>query len=167
MSEDAAPVAMATKLPKGLRDAFVALAKRRNLTPSALLRRLVEFELAGRPDDVVGEVEAAVRAEITERYGDLTASRSAAAVNLARRMDRDPTSGAPNAAQLRLLLADLTPSVDGRAEIDRLDALRLSAQLSQRGLKLVTIGGVDVEQPQRADALLEALQAALGVRINR
>jgi hypothetical protein len=101
---------MATKVPPAVRDDFFALAKRRNITPSALLRALVERELAGGADgEQAGEVEAAVLAELTDRGADVASARSQMAVNLARRMDRVPTSGAPNAAQLRILLAELAP----------------------------------------------------------
>jgi hypothetical protein len=126
-------VAVATKVPAALRDEFAALAKRRGVTPSALLRALVEHELAGAPDgDDAGEVERAVRAEIAERYGDVSEARAATAVNLARRMDRAPTSGAQNAAQLRVLLAELAPMV-GADGFDPLKMIRLQARLRRNG----------------------------------
>jgi hypothetical protein len=154
---DSPVVAMATKLPVPLRDAFAALAKRRNVTPSALLRRLVEHELAGAPDgDVPGEVETAVRAEVAERIGDVDGARAAAAVNLARRMDRDPTSGAQNAAQLRLLLEQLVPTLAQSTSFDILSWLRLSHQLRQRGYRLTNGPGVElVELPEwERDAII-------------
>ena len=60
-------------------------------------RRLIEAFLAGSIDDgEIGDVERAVRAEFAE--SDVgPESRPAVAVNLARRMDRDPTSGAAKA----------------------------------------------------------------------
>lgn len=148
MVEESKPVVMATKLPAGLRDQFVALAKARNLTPSTLLRRLVELELAGAPDgDAPGAVESAVVAEITERRGDVAGARAATAVNLSRRMDRDPTSGAQNAAQLRLLLAELSPpELSPPDELNPLTILRICTRLKQ--------GGVLVPPPERMRELL-------------
>src|SRR5690242_3794398 len=100
-------VALSTKLPVGTRDKLGALARRRNVTPSALLRQLVEVYLAGSGGDgETGDVENAVRAEFAEAGVDL-GPRHAVAVNLARRMDRDPTNGAAHARELRWLLAEL------------------------------------------------------------
>lgn len=135
-SDGGAFVAVATKIPAELREEFAALAKRRSVTPSALLRALIEHELAGAPDGgEAGEVERAVRAEIAERFGDVSEARAAAAVNLARRMDRSPASGAQNAAQLRSLLAELVPvATDG---FDKLVMIRLLHVLRTHGFRVV------------------------------
>jgi hypothetical protein len=109
VADEAKLVTLATKLPVVLRERFEELAERRQLTESALLRRLVERELSGGLAEPVGEVEAAVAAELAQGGQSPRSARAAAALNLARRMDRDPTSGAANAGQLRHLLAELTP----------------------------------------------------------
>lgn len=135
-------VTMSTKLPASLRDQFVALGKIRGVTASALLRRLVELELAGAPDgEQPGEVECAVRDEITERLGDVTGARAATAVNLARRMDRDPTSGAQNAGQLRHLLGEIAPPAKPGPAVDGLVWLKLSREFKYRNWQLVDEDG--------------------------
>jgi hypothetical protein len=125
---------LTTKLPVELRDAFAALAKRRNLSASALLRSLVDRELAGRPDHVVGDVEKAVADELSERGRDHT-SAGAAALNMARRIDRDPTAGAANTSQLRAPLAELVPVQT--TVFDRLDWLKLSSEFKRHGWRVV------------------------------
>ncbi|WP_432886801.1 hypothetical protein ACQPYH_04190 [Kribbella sp. CA-245084] len=124
---------MATKLPTASKEAFEALARRRNVTPSALLRRLVEGELAGRADWDRGEVERST-AEQLELYGGDPA-RSAAALNLARRLDRDPTAGAANAAQWRLLLSELIP-VRSDGDVDAVTLMRFAVAFRRRGWRL-------------------------------
>ena len=99
--------AVSTKLPVPTRDKLAALARRRNVTPSALIRSLVEAFLAGSIDDgEVGDVERAVRSEFEDSEVG-PGSRPAMAINLARPMDRDPTLGAANARELRWLLTAL------------------------------------------------------------
>jgi hypothetical protein len=44
---DGPVVAVSTNLPTPIRDKLAALARRRNVTPSALIRQLVEAILAG------------------------------------------------------------------------------------------------------------------------
>ena len=124
-------VAVSTKIPVPWRDKLAALARRRNVTPSALIRSLVEAFLAGSFDDgEMGDVERAVRAEFAD--GEVgPGSRPAMAVNLARRMDRDPTSGAANARELRWLLTALKPPPD--PEVNFLDELRAKHVLRQLG----------------------------------
>lgn len=144
MTESVAPERLATvstKLPAGLQQEFAALAKRRGVTASALLRRLVEHELAGAPDgDAAGEVESSVRGELEAAGIELDMARPAAALNLARRMDRSPTAGAANAQQLRALLTELVPvSRDG--VFDPLMMLRLQAKLKRRGFHVVDKDG--------------------------
>lgn len=150
------------RLPKDLRDQFAALAKRRNLTPSRLLRSLVDQELAGRPDDVIGDVERAVSDELTDRDQDHTSARAAAALNLARRIDRDPTAGAANVSQLRALLADLAPAVQV-PEFDIVHWLRLSHQFRRRGWQVVDETGhrFDVHEVD------EALRGQVFAEINQ
>lgn len=130
-------VTMATKLPGRLRDTFADLAKSRQMTPSALMRGLVERELAGGADGTTGEVEAAVGAEIVERGHAVTSARAATALNLARRMDRDPTSGAANALQLQRLLTELVP-IERPLGFDQVAMLRLQGQLKQAGFLIVS-----------------------------
>lgn len=106
---DGPVAAVSTKPPVGMRDKLAALARRRNVTPSALIRGLVEAFLAGSIDDgEVGGVERAVRAEFEDSEVG-PGSRPAMAVNLARRMDRDPTAGAANARELRWFLTVVPP----------------------------------------------------------
>lgn len=132
---------VAARVPGPVRDDFAALAKRQGTTPSALLRRLVERHLAGASDgDEQGEVESAVRAELIERLGDVEGARAATALNLARRMDRVPTSGAANAAQLRQLLAELVP-VARSGEFDPLVMIRLLALLKKHGFTVANAAG--------------------------
>jgi hypothetical protein len=69
----------------------------------------------------------------------VTSARASVAVNLARRMDRVPTAGAPNAQQLRLLLEELVPA--GVTSFDQLSWIRLSRQFRQRGWQLVDRDG--------------------------
>ena len=152
---------LTTKLPRDLREQFAALAKRRNLTTSALLRSLVDRELAGRPDDVVGDVERAVFDELTDRDQDHTSARAAAALNMARRLDRDPTAGAANAAQLRALLADLAPTTQLPA-FDGVHWLRLSHQFRRRGWLVVDETGHRFDIGDVDDALRTQVFAELG-----
>jgi hypothetical protein len=128
---DGPVVAVSAKIPVPWRDKLAALARRRNVTPSALIRGLVEAFLAGSIDDGdVGDVERAVRSEFEDNEVG-PGSRPAMAVNLARRMDRDPTSGAANARELRWLLTALKPTPD--PEPTSLDELRARHVLRQLG----------------------------------
>lgn len=123
---------MATKLPTATKQAFEALAKRRVMTASSLLRRLVEEELSGKPDWDRGEVEQATAAQL-EAYGTGGSNaRGQAALNMARRIDRDPVAGAANVAQLRALLTELVP-VHRSEDFNALQRLRLRAALKLRG----------------------------------
>src|SRR5207247_10470016 len=58
-----------------------------------------------------------------------------APLNMARRIDRDPTAGAANTAQLRALLAELFP-VYADADADALTLLKLSAAFRRRGWRV-------------------------------
>jgi hypothetical protein len=125
-------------------------------------------ELAGAPDDAVGDVEAVVRAEITKRRGDVAGARSGAALDLARRMDRDPTSGAPNAEQLRLLLGELAPPLDSADGAQSARRGPPVGEAGRHGLRVVTDAGVEVESaPERAEVLLATLREALPHGVNR
>jgi predicted DNA-binding protein len=105
---DGPVIALSTKLPVAMRDKLTALARRCNLTPSALLRQLVESYLAGSIDDETGDVEHAVRAEFIEA-GVQQGPHHAVAMNLARRMDRDATNRAARARELKQFLNELQP----------------------------------------------------------
>ena len=63
---DGPVVAVSAKIPVPWRDKLAALARRRNVTPSALIRSLIGAYLAGSVADEIGEVEAAVRAEFED-----------------------------------------------------------------------------------------------------
>lgn len=126
----------ATKVPVEIAHALDALAEDRLMTPSALLRELVGAAVAGEVGNgstaAPGSVEAGVVVEI-ERAGYYgSEARVAAALNLARRVDTDPTNGAPNVSQLRALLDDL---VGGRnaAVFDRTSWARLARRLRLAG----------------------------------
>jgi hypothetical protein len=101
---------LSVRLPYDTRNTFAALASARGQSASGLLRELIDLEIAGRPGGAEpGEVEAAVRAELAGRAIPLDNARAAAAVNVARRLDRDPASGPANAGALRGLLDQLMP----------------------------------------------------------
>ncbi|HZX05675.1 hypothetical protein [Kribbella sp.] len=123
---------LATKIPASLKDSFESLAKLRTMTPSALLRRLVEDELAGAPDYLQGQVERATAAHLAAYGIDESNARGMAALNMARRVDRDPVAGAANTAQLRGLLSELVP-VNRDQDFNVLQRLRLRAALKLRG----------------------------------
>lgn len=115
-----------------MKEDFEALSRRRVMTPSALLRRLVEEELAGKADWERGEVEQATAAQL-ETYGiESSNARAAAALNMARRIDRDPTAGAANTGQLRALLSELGPATPAH-DLNGLQFVRLRAALKLRG----------------------------------
>lgn len=130
---------LTARVPKDVRDGFAQLAEARQTTPSALLRGLVEAELAGRPAAEVGAVEAAVAAELAARDADPGGARAQAALILARRLDRSPTAGAATSGELRRWLADLLPPEVG--EFDPVGCLRLSAFLKGRGWRLADEDG--------------------------
>ncbi|WP_327633667.1 hypothetical protein OHB24_27150 [Kribbella sp. NBC_00482] len=131
---------LSAKLPAEIKELFEQLAERRSLTPSALLKRLVEAELAGRADYEVGEVEAATRSTLEVRGVPLDGALAASALNVARRLDRDPSSGPANSAQHQRLMRELAPSATTE-ELDQLGLLRLTLSLRRRGWSLTD--GID------------------------
>lgn len=119
---------LCVRLPCDTRKTFGLLARSRGMTPSGLLRSLIDQEIAGRPGTEPGEVEAAVRFELSGRVID--SARAATAVNVARRLDRNPASGAANANALVAVLDQLLP-LEGegiRPEVDA-EICRLAAEL--------------------------------------
>ena len=58
---------LCVRLPCDTRKTFGLLARSRGMTPSGLLRSLIDQEIAGRPGTEPGEVEAAVRFELSGR----------------------------------------------------------------------------------------------------
>ncbi|TCC51279.1 hypothetical protein E0H75_14255 [Kribbella capetownensis] len=130
------------------------------MTPSAVVRRMIEDELSGRADWERGDVEQATAAYL-ELYGiDSTNPRAAAALNMSRRIDRDPTSGTPNTGQLRALLAELMP-VHPEGDADALLLLKLSLSFRRRGWTLSDgVGSFDLGTLDRAtrSALVEEMR---------
>lgn len=141
MAADEKLAVLSAKLPVELKDLFEQLAARRNLTPSALLKRLVEAEIAGRADYEVGDVEAATRSTLEDRGVSLETALAASALNVARRLDRDPSSGPANSAQHQRLMLALAPPT-GSDAFDGVSLLRLSVGLRRRGFSLVDESGV-------------------------
>jgi hypothetical protein len=119
---DGPVAAVSSKLPVPMRDKLFALARRRNVTPSALIRSLIVSYLAGDfNDDEIGDVERAVRAEF-EESGVEQGPKHATAINLSRRLDRDPTNGPGHARELGWLLNDLRPEPDEPFGLDEIRA---------------------------------------------
>lgn len=100
---------ISAKIPADLAAKVEDLASQRLVSSSALVRRALERELAlAAADDVeVGLVETAARTEIASWGFTASETRVAAALNLARRLDTDPTNGATHARELRALLDGL------------------------------------------------------------
>jgi hypothetical protein len=99
---------LAAKVPTELAERVDGLAAAQLGSVSGLIRRLLERELAAEesgPD--ARPVELAARMEITSWGLTASETRVAAALNLARRLDIDPTNGATHARELRLLIDDL------------------------------------------------------------
>jgi hypothetical protein len=128
-------VVISTKVPAGLAARVEGVAATRLLSVSSLVRRALERELAAcEAGEDAGPVETSARIEI-ERWGLTTSeTRVAAALNLARRLDTDPTNGATHARELRLLLDDLTGVA--RVEPDPIDELQARAILRRAGWTL-------------------------------
>jgi len=138
MSIEAKFVVKATKLPVEVGEALDGLAERRQLTTSSLLRALVDRALAEAAGDPPrGPVEAAVLAELEGLGYRQSPGRVAAALELARRLDKDPTNAAPNAGQLRLLMAELD---DGGAPT----AVVLDTVVMARLLRVLRLAGFTV-----------------------
>ncbi len=130
-------VVKATKLPNEVGEALDGLAERRHLTPSALLRALVDRALSEAEGDAPrGPVETAVLAELEGLGYRQSPGRVAAALELARRLDSDPTNAAPNAGQLRLLLAELDMGAP-TAVVDSVVMARLIRVFKVKGFAVV------------------------------
>ncbi len=143
----AAVTTVTAKVPLTLRDEAETVASRRRLTLSTLIRRLLEQEvIASATGERIGEVEAAVRDEIAAFGMVASESRVAAALNLARRLDTDPTNGASHARELRLLLDDLGGRrLDDFTKLDELQARRI---LRLAGYRLTDPDGRELGQPR-------------------
>lgn len=136
----AASTTVTCKLPLTLRDEAETVASRRRLTVSTLIRRLLEAAVVeAATGERIGEVEAAAREEIAAYGGLPSETRVAAALNLARRLDTDPTNGAAHARELRALLDEL----GGRrlGEYTPLDVLQARRVLRLAGYRVVDPGG--------------------------
>jgi len=135
-------VVKATKLPVDVAEALDGLAEQRHLTTSALLRSLVDGALAEASGDPPrGSVETAVLTGFEGLGYHQSPGRVAAALELARRMDSDPTSGAANASQLRLLLEDLESAVATTAVVDTVVMARILRVLRLHGFAVVAADG--------------------------
>jgi len=137
----AASTTVTCKLPLTLRDEAETVASRRRLTVSSLIRRLLEAAVVeAATGEPVGEVEAAARAEIAAYYGGPPSeTRVAAALNLARRLDTDPSNAPGHARELRALLDEL----GGRRleEFNPLDELTARRVLRLAGYRVVAPDG--------------------------
>src|SRR5664279_3213823 len=96
---------VSARVPQSVASDLADLAEQVNLTVSGLLRTLIDRALAGDVGGDVGPVEQATRDELAAAGVD--DSRAAIAINLAQRLDRDPTSAAPITTVLRRLLDSL------------------------------------------------------------
>jgi len=131
-----------TRLPIEVGEALDGLAERRQLTTSALLRALVDLALAeAKGDTPRGPVESAVLAEIEGLGYRSSPGRVATALELARRLDKDPTSGAQNAGQIRALLEDLESAVATTAVIDSVSMAKWLRVLRLSGFTVVAADG--------------------------
>lgn len=127
------------KVPPDLGDQARALARARRVSVSALLRLALEHELRAEGP---GPIETATRARLGALLGsEAWAPRALAAIELARRLDVDPASGAQHSRELTRLLRDLdrdsTPY-----EPDVVDEVRARVLLMRRGYGLTTPDGV-------------------------
>ncbi len=153
-------VVKATKLPIEVGEALDGLAERRQLTTSALLRALVDgalSEAAGDPPR--GPVEAAVLAELEGLGYRQSPGRVAVALELARRLDVDPTNGAANAGQMRLLMAELDGGAPTAVVLDSVVMARLLRVLRLSGFAVVAADGrrftlADDFEPERFAGVL-------------
>jgi len=150
----------ATKLPIEVGEALDGLAERRQLTTSALLRALVDRALSEAAGDTPrGPVESAVLSELEGLGYRQSPGRVAAALELARRLDSDPTNAAPNAGQLRLLLGDLNAAAPTATVLDSVVMARLLRVLRLSGFTVVAADGrrftlADDFEPERFAGVL-------------
>ena len=160
MSIEAKFVVKATKLPVEVGEALDGLAERRQLTTSALLRALVDRALSEAAGDTPrGPVESAVLSELEGLGYRQSPGRVAAALELARRLDSDPTNAAPNAGQLRLLLGDLNAAAPTATVLDSVVMARLLRVLRLSGFAVVAADGrrftlADDFEPERFAGVL-------------
>ncbi len=135
-------VVKTTRLPLEVGEALDGLAERRQVTTSALLRSLVDRALSEAQGDAPrGPVETSILAEIEGLGYRSSPGRVATALELARRLDVDPTSGAQNAGQIRLLLEDLESAVATTAVVDTVVMARLLRVLRLSGFAVVAADG--------------------------
>ncbi len=153
-------VVKTTRLPVEVGEALDGLAERRQLTASALLRALVDAALSEAQGAAPrGPVESAVLAEIEGLGYRSSPGRVATALELARRLDKDPTSGAQNAGQIRLLLEDLERAVSTTAVVDSVVMARMLRVLRLAGFTVVAADGrpftlADDFEPERFAGVL-------------
>ncbi len=153
-------VVKATKLPIEVGEALDGLAERRQLTTSALLRALVDRALSEAAGDTPrGPVESAVLTELEGLGYRQSPGRVAAALELARRLDNDPTNAAPNAGQLRLLMAELDGGAPTAVVLDSVVMARLLRVLRLAGFTVVAADGrrftlADDFEPERFAGVL-------------
>lgn len=133
--ETSGVVTRVSKIPADLAASFDAIADKRRITVSALLRSLIESAVAGdcgEPER--GQVERQVLAEIEEIGSRVAPGRIAVALELARQLDNTRTNSPAVSAQIRMLLSEMRE--DSRASavrFDRLIMLRLQVQLVMHG----------------------------------
>lgn len=123
----AAVTTVTARIPLQLHDEAATVASRRRLTMSSLIRRLLEREvIEAASGERIGDVEAGAREELSVKGVSPSETRAAAALNLARRLDTDPTNGAAHARELRALLDDLGGQrLDDRCPLTELQARRV------------------------------------------
>lgn len=129
---------LSAKVPIELHDAARALAKARRVSASSLLRMALERELRTAGP---GPVETATRARLAEELAsEMWAPRALAAVELARRLDVDPSSGAGHSRELDRLLRDLDRDT-APTEPDAVDEARARVLLKRRGYVVTAPAG--------------------------
>lgn len=150
---------VAAKIPVALAARLEESAKAQRLTTSLLLRRLIEREVDGEQDDR-GPIEATTRARLAELLPDVHLDpRAAVAIELARRLDVDPSNGAQHSRELSRLLEDV--EIDRRrddAAESVLDELRARRVLKIAGYGVVAPDGRELSapDPHRRTTLLAA-----------
>ena len=130
---------IAAKVPTVLAARFETLARRRRLTPSLLLRTLVEAELSSDESDERGPIESTTRArlELILEAGALD-PRASVACELARRLDVDPSNGAQHSRELMRLLDDLERDARGDdVDLTVLEEVRARRLLRHAGYGLI------------------------------
>jgi len=139
---------ISAKIPVDLAAKVDDLAARRLVSSSALVRRALERELAlaATADGVeVGPVEAAARTEIANWGFAASETRVATALNLARRLDTDPTNGATHARELRALLDSLAGA--STQQYDAVDEAKARIVLRMAGYGITKPDGTVLDVP--------------------